>query len=826
MRIRFPIARATRPSARPSSRRVFFGAVLLSAALGLGLAPLGPPGQAAHADEAADASELTVEAPAGGPFTGLKVTVSKTKGLTSEALTVTWTGGAPTRLGFEANYLQLMQCWGPDPNAADFRETCQYGYSASLLNTSLGLGGEDTDGRGRIERYGEDPAEPLPEGAQSVPFKAVTGERTPDGSANDPMVDGDGKPTSAHQTLAEFFNPFTTNEIPAARTTGDGTGRVIFEAQTAVEAPALGCGAVDGGRARGCWLVIVPRGNERVDGTPVPERTKLDGSPLQGGIFADRLVVPLEFSPIGAFCPLGAKEYRTVGSELVAEAVTSWQPKLCADSGPVFGYSTIGDALARSQVAGGNPGAPGMAFTADPVTAADGPKQVVHAPVTLSGTVIAFNIDAATENAADPDAKARYATAIKDLKLTPRLVAKLLTQSYPADVPGGNQGEAAHLAGNPRSLTNDPEFLELQPFFKHFHPLASQPFGLMTTIGDSASARAVWSWILADAEAAAWIGGRADPWGMKVNPNYRVTDPAAAASRGDYPKADPACHRANSKVPPPGYCTLDLRPYSTSMHKSAQLTLRGDALSKTFWDENKLPPAFVADAPRQPGRRYHLAITDAASAARYGLYTASLRNRAGEFVKPDGAGMIAAATAMRPTAASGVVATDPGVSTPGAYPLTSVTYAAVNKSLDRDSLKAYAAFIRHAAGPGQESGESAGQLPRGYTPLPAAFRDTAREAAEELEKVAVTAPTTGPGGAGGPPGRPGVPAGGGTPSGTPSGTVLPSTEAIGQSDATRAIVLGVIRFALVAALVLGGTGILAGPTIRRFAGRHRMTLDP
>ncbi|MFK9943426.1 hypothetical protein ACJENI_24805, partial [Escherichia coli] len=32
---------------------------------------------------------------------------------------------------FPSNYLQLMQCWGDDPLAADFAETCQFGAWSS-----------------------------------------------------------------------------------------------------------------------------------------------------------------------------------------------------------------------------------------------------------------------------------------------------------------------------------------------------------------------------------------------------------------------------------------------------------------------------------------------------------------------------------------------------------------------------------------------------------------------------------------------------------------------------------------------------------------------
>jgi len=42
--------------------------------------------------------------------------------------------------------------------------------------------------------------------------------------------------------LGNYFNQFTTNELPAAFTSADGTGQEFFETQTGREAAGLGCG--------------------------------------------------------------------------------------------------------------------------------------------------------------------------------------------------------------------------------------------------------------------------------------------------------------------------------------------------------------------------------------------------------------------------------------------------------------------------------------------------------------------------------------------------------------------------------------------------------
>src|SRR5262249_44464467 len=108
---------------------------------------------------------------------------------------------------------------------------------------------------------------------------------------------------------SEFFDASTTNEIPYARTRGDGTGLEYFEIQRVMGGAALGGGepqtvkgAVVG---RPCWLVIVPRGNHEVDGTTRSGlgAFPLDSSPLSQTNWDNRLAVRLRFEPVGQACP-------------------------------------------------------------------------------------------------------------------------------------------------------------------------------------------------------------------------------------------------------------------------------------------------------------------------------------------------------------------------------------------------------------------------------------------------------------------------------------------------------------------------------------------
>ena len=77
----------------------------------------------------------------------------------------------------------------------------------------------------------------------------------------------------------------------------------------------------------------------------------------------------------------------------------------------------------------------------------------------------------------------------------------------------------------------------------------------------------------------------------------------------------------------------------------------------------------------------------------------------------------------------------------GAYPLTAVTYAAIQPlRLDTKARADYAAFVNYAIGPGQVAGLELGQVPRGYAPLPEALAAQGAAAAGTI--VSMVAPPT------------------------------------------------------------------------------------
>ena len=84
-----------------------------------------------------------------------------------------------------------------------------------------------------------------------------------------------------------------------------------------------------------------------------------------------------------------------------------------------------------------------------------------------------------------------------------------------------------------------------------------------------------------------------------------------------------------------------------------------------------------------------------------------------------------------------VLGSNPVAPDPAAYPLAALSYAVTAPStLDAAAGKDYAAFVRYAAGPGQQSGIEPGQLPPGMAPLPAALKAQAVAAAATIETQA------------------------------------------------------------------------------------------
>ncbi len=733
-------------------------------------------------------SQVTVQGR--GPFADLAVTVNQTDKLTNQAVSITWTGGQPTRQGpgrFAGNYLQIFQCWGDDDgtmpdNPGPPPEQCEQGAVAGVNGGLPGglypAGFALSRVISRPDWANYNPLLGVLDAQTNVwlPFRAV------DGTVIDKQADLGFNPAlgGGNFWLNSFFNIITTNEIAGGVTGLDGKGAELFQVLTGVQSAGLGCGRKvqpvvgAGKKIPQCWIVVVPRGTplEENVGTPFVDAADQNGvvtSPVSPHAWQNRIAIPVSFNPVDSPCALGVDERRLSGSELALSAVTSWQPVLCTGGAlPPFSYAPVSDAGARQQLVSKAAGAPGMIVVSKPLAASaiDPLNPVVYAPLSASGVVIGFNI----ERNPTPDAPADFqriaGVRVADLNLTPRLVAKLLTQSYRGAVT--IQGTAppgyTWLASNPAHMGLDPEFIRYNPEFELLQIGDSRTFsGLEMPEGNSDAAQQVWEYVMSDPEARAWLNGAPDEFGMKVNPRYATT--VAANSSGiafgdplpsSFPKADPYCYQAPplpSTLVPPALCGTSWLPYTRGFADSAQVTrVAADGARiamNTFAAAQS--DVWTRELPQFLGRRAMLSLTDTPSAALLGVQTARL-SRAGDdaptrrFVAPDRAGLTEGVASMTPRAEPAVREPAPTASAPGAYPLTTLTYAAITPvALASNARSDFAAFLDYVAGPGQVSGLDLGQLPGGYAPLPDNLRAQTEIAADIVRTlVVVRVPTTTP----------------------------------------------------------------------------------
>lgn len=769
-------------------------------------------------DASAAKSYQPVRDPASPHYPQMKnisVTVNQTKNLIDQAVRVKVSGFAATKSGVNylggqvanaANFVQAMQCWG-DPAAKDFAQTCQWG---GLFGSNSGLGNlVESDVTLRVAStnlfpppQGTDPATD----PRDVPFRSVDGAVYSGRQA----VTGSGASAVTGYPLFSLFGPTNTNEVVGARINADGSGVFDFETLNADSAPQLGCGA--NGRLR-CWLVVVPRDN--VWGGNQPGRkgdcsalldsqfaapaygstgTPQAGSPVNPACdyWDNRIVVPLDFTPTGVTCPAGATERRTVGSDLLVSAMASWQPKLCADVKSNYNFSSSPDILSRSQLVQGKVG---LAFTSGPLVASEFSEPDA---ATLTSTTISYSPVAATSAVFAFTADGRSGR-ITSLRLTPRLVAKLLTQSYVFTVPveaTNPQADIAQLPAQNRSYrywNQDPDFRAANPNWQEF---LSNPAVLLPGPYAGDVIAQLWKWVTSDAEARAWLNGAPDPYGMSINPYYRAAgDPLAVVPTFDA-KGNPVTQGGAPVTKAVGLTNLDgsplklgdsslnsflkadatlvpfdvsgvrypfgsiqAQPYSQDFLSATRAAFRANPGAKTSWDPTVIDDAgqtgaWVSSGPQIVGQRFTLAFTDAASAARYGLGTASLAldNKPTVFTDPTDVQVTAAmtSTALQPTSVSSVSRIDPSKVAEGQYPLTSLVYASVNLTASDAPARAdFAKLIRQVTTSGQVPGTAVGQLPVGYVPLTQSLVSQAASAATAIESyVAPTASPTDAGGGG------------------------------------------------------------------------------
>ncbi|GGH51122.1 hypothetical protein [Microbacterium album] len=837
-------------------------------------------------------------------FKDLEITVDQTKGLIDQAVTVRARGMKPTERqpsSTRRHFLQAMQCWG-DPTDPAFYETCQWGgfndaEQGAHGGTSVMPAGmsQVLNNAGNITSRGEGRG-PV-EAGEYPRFRAVTNQV----NEPEPITTAGGR-VQYFRGLGAFFGPSTTNEELFQPIQPDGTTEFPFRVQSAAAQPYLGCGDPRSGLGERCWLVIVPRGehsgnrpgsdacrsNNTGLHTPFGQYQEYTGrSPIdQDCTFWDnRVVIPLDFENPYESCPPGAAERRVVGSEMLAQAMSSWQPRLCAgDAGATFNLATNSGDLVREQLVAGAVDFAGVSRPATPENLGEDGEwllegtDLAYAPLANSAVTIAFLAESHRD----------FGNMLyRDVRLTPRLVAKLLTQSYRTHTPyrftpsatNQNDGRSSAVLRT-ETIVTDPEWIALgNPSAPGLRGVSARnAFMVSGPQGDDAI-RLLWEYVQADADAVAFLRGEPDPWGNRINPYYlpeghpqappRELDGTGGGYEVDlsrqpidtFPVADqskaPTAASAATLTDGRQIDALGFNPYSQSLAENALRVARVDKRTHNDYNPNlsngpgQLTGRFYPAAPQAvPGTtngRFVLGATLAPMAELYHLDVAQLGHPlprktgqddvrwAREFV-PYTPETVAAGAAAQQPADDGIAVLDMERLPPGAYPLATTVYGAVNLnsfSLDADARRDYAHLLDYVAGPGNEITGQRGGLPPGYVPLTGAQREQARELAErlrttadELDDPAPDAPGDAPAEAGGDAGGDG--AGGGAAAargaagaagaadagGLDGGPLTNPAAAPADADVTAAVgVPG--QAALGGALLAGAAGLALTPFLMR-----------
>lgn len=464
----------------------------------------------------------------------------------------------------------------------------------------------------------------------------------------------------------------------------------------------------------------------------------------------NRFVVPLTFAQTAAACSTAqGHSISFSGSELMAQAFQQWQPHFCLDS-TLFPIGYVGEAepaAARLIIAGA---AEAALLSFQPASGFSVP--VAHAPIAATGFAISFVIDDANGN------------PVTTLQLTPRLLAKLLTESYPAipDIAAGDpelypgcpsKAPTNGLSPNPLNITLDPEFQALNPGIKKGIPATEAASTLLMLQPENDVVYALTSYINADPAARAWLNGTADPWGMTVNCEYKgIPLPVSHWPTLSTYEPDSWIHGGGGpgdcyRLSPTAALLLIANPVGTldALAQDVQFSLSQSQDGPCVGGGGGNAGHLAVAGQQQPGFRFMIGITALGDAHRFDLGTASLltytkpgtpakfTNATGmTFVAPTDTSLASAAALLTVDKTNNVWAfpySDFGTnstSSQQAYPGFMLVYADIPTALSGTSklpqadATDYSKFLTFATTTGQTPGSAVGNLPSGYLPMTAA----------------------------------------------------------------------------------------------------------
>ncbi len=528
----------------------------------------------------------------------------------------------------------------------------------------------------------------------------------------------------ANSAGAPGVGPNGPENTVEATTSPAGKGEADIELLTADQSSWLGCAV-----AQPCSLVIVPAqgGIFTSNGHGSCTNHSEDYATATAEIdfsfqyeyyparcaWDDHIVVPLHFVPVVTGCPIRAPNFTVIGSPMTAIAMNSWQTALCTATDPVsIQYdSAQNEPLAREDF---QDGMDDVALTTYPGSGTS-KYPYTYAPVAITAESVAFWIDNPTTG-----------LPVNHIRLDPRLVLKLITESYDFSDTACSDGVLS--AGqcdnavdyDPASILVDPEFTHLN---RGVQPAETDWVVPTVLSGLSDMTWQLTSWIAANQEAKDFAAGMfAD--GEHINADYvGIQLPTQTLTAMD---------------PNLLYSHLYSPVFPLSSVVSYQLANNFPG-TETQVDQYG---NYDALAPEIPGTRDLFAILDEGDASAFLFPTASLQNASGNYVAPTDAGMLAAVehdmvTNRQNHITESVNLTNTSKAAWDAYPLTMVVYAMVpTGGISRAKAAKIAEWLDFVANEGQQPGLLPGNLPPGYLPLTAQMRaETLKAATEVLDQT-------------------------------------------------------------------------------------------
>jgi hypothetical protein len=738
------------------------------------------------------------------PWTGTNisqkpiVTVSQTKDLTNQAVTVSWQYFTPT----------LGSTGYPNPGGSDDGDFGPDFYEVSIyeckgtspMPIATGSSAGQLMGQNNLPCYewtlnNDDGQAPAGQPNALMENLGLTTEGityAPDATPNGLPESWGGPPTTSTGAQVTGGDPSTWK------------GQAKFNIEAGETNSALDCSA-----SSPCSLVIVPNwggnytgtantvqawtqygqcGNHSYDsiegGGPLPAST--NAYDAFGCEIPNRIIVPLSFAPSANDCPIKAPEFYAEGSPMMADAMTQWQTGWCTGQSPVtlnYGSDASEDEareafLEPNSALSANIDMALVTLPPDAQATQGSSRKYTYAPLANSGVAIAYKLN-----------DVQTGRSIQHVVLDQRLMAKLTTLSYslaygctvqpPSPWPPLQNSSLEYnpsetcdpaVAKNTTNLFDDNEFLALN---KNCQP-AGQSANYVCNVNDfpfdgqagvdngdfvptvlgafSDMTYQLTDWIGSNSEAAAFLSGQSDPWGMHVNTYYEDTvyptqefstkqdpgttypiplkcDQGDCASAEDYD--DATMQNVWNPVTPLGKIPTDLL-LDQPTAESDFLNCPSTEATGTCTQLDQLD--FPSVSPQSALSQDVFSEIDLGDAADYEFPTAALVNGAGKAVTPTQASVEAAVKDMKTNPDGITQYANESSDDPAAYPLAMVDYAMVPTcGLSSSTASAIADFLDKAATTGQVQGSTPGELAAGYYPLTSAQRAQTLKAAQEVK---------------------------------------------------------------------------------------------